>query len=168
MKIEAKMAALLLLGGALMGMGSLGRHQQVDEGAASVVNRSHSLGATRQVTGAELARNGDVEPLMEVQNIKVEGFESARVFFGLIKADLLGESGELLKPGTSRVAIEAYHAIHNVSYRYYREVIDAVVDTHLDGFVSIPIIGKEMRIVIRGYELPRMDAKIHASMYLVK
>ncbi len=105
---------------------------------------------------------------MEVQDIMVDGFDSARVFFGLIKADLFDESGELLKPGTSRVAIEAYHTAHNVSYLYYKHVIDAVADTHLDGFASIHIIGKEMRIVTRGYGLPRMNAKIHATMYLVK
>jgi len=109
-----------------------------------------------------LARTG--ARLLDLKPIDVAGFRTARVFVHVM--ELSPEREEKLTKEV-KLRVEGFHSVKNGSYPYFEAEIPMKVATDISGWVEIPIIGPDLRIVVWGDNLPKSKMYADCTLYLL-
>jgi hypothetical protein len=104
------------------------------------------------------------DPLLEFPAIDVQGFRTARLFIELTS----GNQAEAKLVKEARLRVAGFHPVPNGSQKYFEGTIPAQVPGTLSGWIEIPVIGPELRVVISGDKLPELERKATCTLYLLK
>jgi len=104
--------------------------------------------------------------LLDLQPVDVGGFRTARLFVHVIPSEGEKGQGKLTKAAKLRVA--GFHDAPGGSREYFGAEIPMRGPTEISGWVEIPIIGPNLRIVVSGDNLPKHEMKVSCTLYRLK
>lgn len=118
-----------------------------------------------------LARNWVITPkadghLLDFLSIDVGGFRTARLFVHVTPAG--GEADQEKLTKAARLRVTGFHNAPNGSHEYAQAEIPMRVAPQISGWVEIPVIGHNLRIVVAGDQLPNLPLKANCTLYLLK
>jgi hypothetical protein len=102
--------------------------------------------------------------LFEIPDLDTKCYKELRVFVHVMN------DAYATKPFTagSNLQIKAYHAIGSGSWNYFSEQFPMKYTSEFHGFSQIPVVGEKTRIVVFGYDMPKVKLKVDVAAYLVK
>lgn len=110
------------------------------------------------------SKTGD--SLLEFKAIDVGGFRTGRLFVQVIQSDFYKNEGKFTRDSKLRVA--CFHRTKSGSNLYFEKEIPMTVKTYIGGWVEIPIIGPELRVIVWGDNVPKLEMKGDCTLYLLK
>jgi hypothetical protein len=122
--------------------------------------------AQDKVIEADAITSPTYNKLLEFSSIGVGGFRTARFFVEIRQADLDGDQGKFTKDAKLRVSV--FHNTKGGSHDYREAEIPMDVTTYLSGLVEIPVIGPDLRIIVWGDNLPKVQMTAESTLYLLK
>lgn len=102
--------------------------------------------------------------LFEIADLDTKCYKELRVFVHVMN------DAYATKPFTaaSNLQIKAFHAIGSGSWTYFSEQFPMKYTSEIFGLSLIPVIGETTRIVVFGYNMPKVKLKVDVAAYLVK
>ncbi|MDQ1350329.1 MAG: hypothetical protein QG657_630 [Acidobacteriota bacterium] len=102
--------------------------------------------------------------LFEIADLDTKCYKELRVYVHVMN------DAYTTKPFTagSNLQIKAYHAIGSGSWNYFSEQFPMKYTSEIYGLSLIPVIGEKTRIVVFGYNMPKVKLKVDVAAYLVK
>lgn len=104
--------------------------------------------------------------LLEFTTINVGGFRTARFFVQVLQSDFQKNQGNFTRD--ARLRVTCFHGIKNGSSHYFEKEIPMAFTTYINGWVEIPIIGPELRVIVWGDNIPKLEMKADCTIYLLK
>ena len=106
------------------------------------------------------------DSLLEFESIDVAGFRTARLFVQIMQSDAHKNQGKFTRDAKLRVA--CFHNTKTGSSHYFEKEIPMEVKTNISGWVEIPVIGPELRVIVWGDNIPKTELNANCSIYLLK
>ena len=104
--------------------------------------------------------------LLEFKTIDVGGFRTARFFVQVLQSDFQKNQGSFTRDAKLRVA--CFHSTKNGSSHYFEKELPMTVASYINGWVEIPIIGPELRVIVWGDNIPKLEMTANCTIYLLK
>lgn len=102
--------------------------------------------------------------LLDLKPIDVKGFRTARIFVHVME---FSPEREWKLTKEAKLRVEAFHTVQGGSYPYVEAEVPMKEPTYLSGWVEIPVVGPELRIVVWGDNLPKSKMFADCTMYLL-
>ena len=102
--------------------------------------------------------------LLDFPSIDVGGFRSARLFVHVMPFG--AEHQGLTK--AAKLRITGFHNAPNGSHEYFQAEIPLRKADSISGWVEIPVIGRNLRIVVSGDGLPNLPMRANCTLYLLR
>jgi hypothetical protein len=122
--------------------------------------------AKDQTIKADAIKTQAYNELLEFKTIDVGGFKIARLFVQLLQSDFHKNQGKFTSGAKLRVS--CFHNTKSGSSHFFEKEIPMTVTTYISGWVEIPIIGPDLRVVITGDNFPKTEMKANCTIYLLK
>jgi hypothetical protein len=136
-----------------------------DLGAATDDWRYEVLAQDKVIKAAAItSKAGD--NLLEFKTISVGGFRTARFFVQVLRSDFQKNRGGFTPDAKLRVA--CFHNTKNGSHHYFEKEIPMTFGAYINGWVEIPIIGPELRVIVWGDNIPKLEMSADCTIYLLK
>ena len=122
--------------------------------------------AQDQVIKADARGVNAKSSLLEFKSIDVGGFRTARVFIHVLETDFAKNQGKFTS--NSKLRVTCFHKLKMGSIQYFDQEIPMRFATYLGGWVEIPIIGPELRLIVWGESIPKQEMTANCTIYLLK
>jgi hypothetical protein len=119
-----------------------------------------------QIIKADAIKTQTYDNLLEFKTIDVGGFKTARLFVQVMQSDYHKNRGKFTP--SAKLRVSCFHNTKGGSSHFFEKEIPMTVTTCISGWVEIPIIGPDMRVVITGDQLPKTEMKADCTIYLLK
>ncbi len=103
--------------------------------------------------------------LGQFENIDVAGYKEARLFVEVAEDDAFGK-GEF--NNRSKIRIACFHNTNQGSTQYFEHEWHQEVTKMMAGWINIPVIGPDLRIIVFGDYVPLKQLRIRITLYCLK
>jgi len=87
-------------------------------------------------------------------------------FVQVLRSDFQQNRGGFTPDAKLRVA--CFHNTKNGSHHYFEKEIPMTFGAYINGWVEIPIIGPELRVIVWGDNIPKLEMTANCTIYLLK
>lgn len=119
-----------------------------------------------QIIKADAITTQTYDAVLEFKAIDVGGFKTARLFVDVMQSNFYKNQGKFT--ASAKLRVSCFHNIKGASTHFFEKEIPMKVTTYISGWIEIPIIGPDMRVVITGDNLPKTEMKAQCTIYLLK
>jgi hypothetical protein len=103
--------------------------------------------------------------LGQFENIDVAGYKEARLFVEVAEDDVY-DKGEITDK--SIIRISCFHNTNHDSSLYFQHEMHQEVTKMIGGWIKIPVIGPDLRIIVFGDYVPLKNLRLRITLYCLK
>jgi len=134
--------------------------------SAAVEDWRYEVLAQDRIIKADAVKTQTYDNLLEFKSIDVGGFKTARIFVQVMQTDFYKNKGKFTP--SAKLRVSCFHNMKRGSSHYFEKEIPTTVSTYISGWVEIPIIGPDLRVVITGDNIPKTEMKADCTIYLLR